>query len=311
MLHILFVKAVVYLKHFNRVFFKSLQSSHYVIFGMISLVLIVSFQNCQQSPNKFSTQVQTSSFSSSNGVEINLSAQVVNPNNCSEGVKLLVDSVFPSLDGVPFPYELSYSFDGGKSWGTLPYSVFKETTAIAAGQIIVKNKEGTAGSNKDVYKVEVICPANSQSAANNSTPAGQVTSTSVPVQTSSSDSHFVNMVGGDEISCSASIFYYLGILNASCSIGGGCGGAGKPGPGNPSSNPNSWGACVEIGFPAAKMPLTGLSNFVSDDQQSCETSIYASHGMNIPCKIGGGCGNCGVPGPDCPSENPTRWGACF
>ncbi|MGZ3781327.1 MAG: hypothetical protein ACXVCY_11820 [Pseudobdellovibrionaceae bacterium] len=37
----------------------------------------------------------------------------------------------------------------------LPYS--RSVTIIPAGQVIVKAKDGTVGSNKDAYKVDVVC----------------------------------------------------------------------------------------------------------------------------------------------------------
>lgn len=55
-----------------------------------------------------------------------------------------------------------------------------------------------------------------------------------------------------------------------------------------------------------------LSNFMSDDKQTCDNAIKARTSKPYTCLMGAGCGiSCGVPGGNCASANPTKYGACI
>ncbi|MGZ3773314.1 MAG: Lcl C-terminal domain-containing protein [Pseudobdellovibrionaceae bacterium] len=130
---------------------KSIKKIYYTVISVLALILITFFQNCQQSPNKFSNHATISTLASTIAVEVTLTTEPVNADNCNEGVKVVVSSNFPSL------VDLSYSFDGGQSWNSLSYKIFNEATTLPIGQIIVKDKNGSFGSNKEAYKVDFVC----------------------------------------------------------------------------------------------------------------------------------------------------------
>ncbi|MBI5201382.1 MAG: hypothetical protein HY925_07335 [Elusimicrobia bacterium] len=101
-------------------------------------------------------------------------------------------------------------------------------------------------------------------------------------------------------------------LNITCTLGGGCGvDCGKPGPSCPSANPAGYGFCLDPADPS--LPPQTYNFVVAGSVADCNNAIKTSGlGVNATCSIGGGCGvSCGMPGPGCPSANPSLPGACF
>lgn len=90
----------------------------------------------------------------------------------------------------------------------------------------------------------------------NSTPTTQSQTNSSPVTQSSNTSqttnsqpssptgsNFHNFVAGDKATCEQSVMQRLGV-SATCTISGGCGNCGVPGPSCATANPGLWGVCI-------------------------------------------------------------------
>ncbi|MGZ3782214.1 MAG: hypothetical protein ACXVCY_16295 [Pseudobdellovibrionaceae bacterium] len=149
MLRIFFAKIVANLKKYLKL--RSSKKVHYLGVCLLSLTLIASFQNCQQSPNHFtaSKSSQVSSVSSSSTPVINITSELVNSANCTEGLRVTISSDNHSLADEP------YSFDGGNTWNASSSKIFKESATLVVGQIMVKDQNGAISINTNPFKIDL------------------------------------------------------------------------------------------------------------------------------------------------------------
>lgn len=116
------------------------------ILGLITLVLLLSFQNCQ-SQNSFKPITTTADNSIS---QISFSVTMANPNNCNDGMILKIEKAGSFFSEKP------YSFDNGKTFDVSDSKVYKVTTPIQIGQIQIKDSKGNIVSNTEAFTINTV-----------------------------------------------------------------------------------------------------------------------------------------------------------
>lgn len=183
-----------------------------------------------------------------------------------------------------------------------PASCTQTTTALECTQTPAGTSNGTQGNGSTNLGFGTLVV--------NSTTINSTTNTNLPT----TSSVVFNFVAPTKEDCEQSINTRLGIA-ATCKLAGGCGAnCGVPGANCPSANPTQFGACIMASYGGNTVmgTTTQTYNFVAADAMACSTSVFQKLGVQRNCSVGGGCGTaCGVPGPNCPSANPTQPGACI
>lgn len=201
------------------------------ILGSLTILalLISSFQNCSQ----------TGQFSASEPMQKADLRSEANGNGHGYGGKLFVYLLPVGFcpDGSNIQAQIRFDMDGRSS---LERENCQEVSARLVSVLMAADGRSIVFDGFTfTLKTLVTAPTPSPTAPI-ATPA---TAAPTPNSTPNLVPSYRNVVAGSKAVCESSIFDSYGI-NQTCTIGGGCSGAGgPPTSANPSANPTAWGAC--------------------------------------------------------------------